>query len=321
MHHTEIQALRRLLFLSIAEAARWIPADAERPRGVEERTWSRWESGQRPVPPNVAEALQSLVGWRDVMLDELRAAAGQAEDSGAPLVVLWYEHADDWPEQGLFWRPAQSLTAQVLAEAPAGTVRLVPFDPAAYRAWRLAHQVDDSGAARERWAQAVAASTPTPPVLSGGGTPPVLSGRSAMFIAQDDGPGWHGGTAPKVLGVDMAAGPDRAATVIAGHGQQLAPVVIPEGLDFAELKMARDSATGDVSFDWGPIERICEASNLALELFTRGPEDNVAGLVTAFYQEHLARGGAPDPVQEDLIAEADAEDAHGGGFSHPPGRA
>lgn len=97
-------------------------------------------------------------------------------------------------------------------------------------------------------------------------------------------------------------------------------VIIPDELDFSELKLARDP-DGMVSFDWAPIERICEASGIDVELFRDMPEDNVSGLITAWYREHRARGGDADPVQEDLIAEAQLEDARGGGISHPPGRA
>jgi hypothetical protein len=56
-------------------------------------------------------------------------------------------------------------------------------------------------------------------------------------------------------------------------------------------------------------------------MFKDAPEDNAAGLISAWYAEHLARGGARDATMDDLIAEAAAEDQHGGGFSHPPGRA
>ena len=62
--------------------------------------------------------------------------------------------------------------------------------------------------------------------------------------------------------------------------QQLARVAIPEGMDFADLHLARDAA-GNVSFDWGVIERICAASGLPVELLRDGPEDNVAGLLIA----------------------------------------
>lgn len=95
---------------------------------------------------------------------------------------------------------------------------------------------------------------------------------------------------------------------------------VPDDLDFAQLKLARDS-DGAVSFDWTPIERLCSVNGLDVEIFRAGPEDNISGLVIAWYMAHLEAGGAPDPVQDDLIAEALAEDQFGGGLSYPPGRA
>lgn len=102
--------------------------------------------------------------------------------------------------------------------------------------------------------------------------------------------------------------------------QQLAKVAIPEGLDFSDLHLAR-AADGSVSFDWSVIERICTASGLPVELLRQGPEDNVAGLLVAWYQAHRHRGGASDPVAEDLLGEVLAEAAAGQGASHAPGRA
>lgn len=102
--------------------------------------------------------------------------------------------------------------------------------------------------------------------------------------------------------------------------QQLASVAIPEGLDFADLRLAREP-DGSVSFDWGVIERICAASGLPVEILRDGPEDNVAGLIIGWYKAHLQHGGAPDPVADDLDAERIAEDAAGQNISHAPGRA
>lgn len=96
---------------------------------------------------------------------------------------------------------------------------------------------------------------------------------------------------------------------------------IPAGMAFSELRLARDPQTGDVSFDNAVIERICEANGLPADYFLVRPEQVISDLITSWYRSHLATGGAPDAVQEDLIAEARAEDAHGGGFSHQPGRA
>lgn len=101
----------------------------------------------------------------------------------------------------------------------------------------------------------------------------------------------------------------------------LVRLVIPDGVDFSDLKLTRDPDTGDVSFDWTPIERICEASGIDADVFRSDPEDNVSGLIVRWYTEHRAAGGAHDPVAADIIAETMLEDEHGGGFSHPPGRA
>ena len=97
-------------------------------------------------------------------------------------------------------------------------------------------------------------------------------------------------------------------------------ISIPEGLDFSALKITRTPG-GHVSFDWSPINAICAESGIDLATFTETDEDNVAGLIMAWYQAHIANGGDPDPVAEDLIAEAQIEDERGGGFSLPPGRA
>lgn len=97
-------------------------------------------------------------------------------------------------------------------------------------------------------------------------------------------------------------------------------ICIPDNLDFSELRLARDS-DGMVSFDWRTVEAICDASGVDPAAFRDSPEDNLAALINTWYKRHLADGGEPDPVQEDLIAEARAEDALGGGLSYPPGSA
>lgn len=99
------------------------------------------------------------------------------------------------------------------------------------------------------------------------------------------------------------------------------PISIPEGMAFADLRLARDAATGDVSFDTAVIERIERESSLPPGFFMRQPEDALASLITTWYSQHLAAGGAIDPVADDLIAEVRAEDSAGHGYSHQPGRA
>lgn len=93
--------------------------------------------------------------------------------------------------------------------------------------------------------------------------------------------------------------------------QQAVRITIPDDLDYADLKLSRDAVTGAVEFDWTPIERICEASDLDVALFRDSTEDNLSALLVAWYSEHLARGGAPDAVQEQILAEVEAEDRLG----------
>lgn len=102
--------------------------------------------------------------------------------------------------------------------------------------------------------------------------------------------------------------------------QQLTRLAIPDDIEFATLRLARDD-DGAVSFDWAVIERICRANNMPVELLSEGPEDNVAALLIGWYSSHRTAGGAPDPVAEDLLAEVQAEDAAGQAFSYEPGRA
>lgn len=102
--------------------------------------------------------------------------------------------------------------------------------------------------------------------------------------------------------------------------QHLALIAIPPDLSFSDLRLARDP-DGDVSFDWTPIERICEASGLPPNILRTQDEDAVSALIVAWYQVHRRAGGEPDPVAEDLIAEATAEEKAGQTVSHQPGRA
>ena len=99
------------------------------------------------------------------------------------------------------------------------------------------------------------------------------------------------------------------------------PISIPFGMTFADLRLARDSQTGDVSFDTLVIERIEQESGLPTGFFMGQPEDAMAALITTWYSAHRAAGGDADPVAEDLLAEVMTEDAAGQPYSHKPGRA
>ena len=87
---------------------------------------------------------------------------------------------------------------------------------------------------------------------------------------------------------------------------------IPENLDYSALELTRDPVTLDISFNWRPIEAICRLSGIDTALLLDMPEDNLSTLLHLWYLEHLSCGGAPDPVEEQLRAEVEAEKFAGG---------
>jgi len=152
MNNLELQALRRLLFFSVPEAALLVAASDERIDGVQERTWRRWEDGTLIVPANIAERMLALCSWRDQALDAVRGAISDASANHGELdlVMVWYESLDGWltlnGREPVLWRPQCS----VMAEAVAMGAWLVKFDSVSYAKW-LGKQTD-SEQMRGAWA-------------------------------------------------------------------------------------------------------------------------------------------------------------------------
>lgn len=292
MNAPELQALRRLLFLSSPEAARWVAADEERPRGVDERTWNRWESGRVSIPRNVAARVLELVAWRAAAISSaLEALAELRQQQGEPeaLRLVAYPETDDWRGPAALWRPAQSAAAHVLALWPQ-LVRLVPFDARAYLAWRQARNLPDGEATRAAWAGSVDLSPEAPPGddLAPKRPPRDISAPLAPIEGSPPTPSTNQGVVAALR------------------------IEIPASITFADLKLKRHPVTLDIGFDWVPIEAICAASNIDPDVFKRQHADNVAGLIAEWYRQHVAHGGAPDPVAEQITAEVEAEAAAGG---------
>lgn len=122
MTGTELKALRSLLFFSVSEAARWVAASPERPAGVEDRTWNRWESGKVPVPENIGSSMLELAAWSEDMYWRGCAAHKQNEKA----VLVWYDTPKDYPGEAAKWRPYCSVIARLYADNPASAV-IVPF--------------------------------------------------------------------------------------------------------------------------------------------------------------------------------------------------
>lgn len=162
MNHTELGALRRLLMFSAAEAARWVAADDERPDGVEERTWNRWEGGKVPVPQNVATAILGLAKWRaDYVRTMSNRVAHLWQATSSHVALTWYVEADDFLGPPERWRPYCSALATIYEHAERGEldarVTLVTFEPGPYQRWRQAEGLADDGDAHARWTEEQAA--------------------------------------------------------------------------------------------------------------------------------------------------------------------
>lgn len=95
-------------------------------------------------------------------------------------------------------------------------------------------------------------------------------------------------------------------------------ISIPEGVTFDALKLTRSPA--GIGFNWSPIEAICSASGIDIELLKNSSESNVSGLIINWYLAHLDHGGSRDPIADDLIAETLAENQAGSDSFEPPRR-
>lgn len=143
----ELEALRRLLFFSVPEAAVLIG-------GVAEQTWRRWEAGSRAVPDDVAQRVNDLVGWRDLAIGKVTDLINRSGGAGAALV--WYSSMDDWASlpgrEPVLFRPHQSACATLLAarDGRPHCCSLVVFNGPVYAAWLGGRE--DSETARSAWA-------------------------------------------------------------------------------------------------------------------------------------------------------------------------
>lgn len=163
MQGHELEALRRLLMYSREEAARYLGADDRNPKGVEERTWNRWEAGDR-VPQFIVARVRAMMDARARFIEDQRRSSAAGE---RPL-VLWYREADDMVGDRAYWRPWCSAVAQLYSE---GTVRVVLFDGPAYARWRTGHSRADDVATRAEWTRLQALDQPSISPAAGRGTP------------------------------------------------------------------------------------------------------------------------------------------------------
>lgn len=127
-----LQALRRLFFFSVEEAALLIGC-------VSPRSWHYWERGERNIPADVIATVERLCLWRAQALAAAEASIADVQARQGPqseMVLVWYQTLDEWAtlpgREPLLWRPQCSVVAELTARHGA---RLIAFDGRSYAEW------------------------------------------------------------------------------------------------------------------------------------------------------------------------------------------
>jgi hypothetical protein len=74
---------------------------------------------------------------------------------------------------------------------------------------------------------------------------------------------------------------------------------LPEGYSFADLKVRRcdDDA---IDLDMDLVKLICNINSLNFDKVLQNPGPVVTSILTVWYKSHLAQGGAPDALMEEI---------------------
>ncbi len=74
---------------------------------------------------------------------------------------------------------------------------------------------------------------------------------------------------------------------------------LPEGYTFADLKIRRCEADA-IDLDMDLVRLICNINGLDFEKVCQNPGPVVTTILTVWYKSHLAEGGEPDALMEQL---------------------
>lgn len=74
---------------------------------------------------------------------------------------------------------------------------------------------------------------------------------------------------------------------------------LPEGYSFADLKIRR-CADDAIDLDMDLVKLICNLNGLDFEKVCQNPGPVVTTILTIWYKSHLAEGGQPDALMEEL---------------------
>ena len=74
---------------------------------------------------------------------------------------------------------------------------------------------------------------------------------------------------------------------------------LPEGYSFSDLKVRRcdDDA---IDLDMDLVKLVCKINDLSFEKVLQIPGPVVTSILSVWYKNHLAQGGAPDALMEEL---------------------
>ena len=74
---------------------------------------------------------------------------------------------------------------------------------------------------------------------------------------------------------------------------------LPEGYNFADLKLRRFAADA-IDLDMDLFKLVCTLNGMDFDRVLQNPGPVVTSVLAVWYKRHLADGGAPDALMEDL---------------------
>ena len=91
----------------------------------------------------------------------------------------------------------------------------------------------------------------------------------------------------------------RKLTVMNQATDSVLTLKLPEGFSFSDLKVRRcdDDA---IDLDMDLVKVICNINDLNFEKVLQNPGLVITSILTVWYKSHLAQGGAPDALMEEL---------------------
>lgn len=83
------------------------------------------------------------------------------------------------------------------------------------------------------------------------------------------------------------------------HTDTLLTLKLPEGYTFADLKIRRCESDA-IDLDMDLVKLICNINGLDFAKVLQNPGPVVTSILTVWYKNHIASGGQPDPLMEEL---------------------